>query len=149
MGSNPTQGTNFSLLFFSSFGVFIMYMYMYNLIPTWCIDAVQVICTCYLYMYTCTCTNVWPVLGVLVQYDLQWYSDGTLPSLPGGPKFPCPEAMLKCHALLDRLHLLQKMSHSSKVKLQAARYKICNLIYPNILLCTCTCTNFSFNFPTF
>lgn len=56
------------------------------------------------------------------QYDLQWYCDGTLPSLPGGPDFPCPQTILNCHTLLDRLHLLRKMSHSSKVKLQAARY---------------------------
>ena len=56
-----------------------------------------------------------------------------LPSLPGGPKFPCPGAMLKCHSLLDKLYLLRKMSHSSKVKLQAAR---CVLQLCLQLLCT-------------
>jgi hypothetical protein len=69
----------------------------------------------------CFCTNP-PGLrqNRKYQYDLQWYCDGTLPSLPGGPKFPCPDATLKCHILLDKLYLLRKMSHSSKVKLQAA-----------------------------
>ena len=103
-----------------------MYMYMYS------IHVHYHLYTCIWYMYNSPVqmyilymyTLYFDIVACLVQYDLQWYCDGTLPSLPGGPKFPCPEAMLKCHALLDRLHLLQKMSHSSKVKLQAAR---CNV----------------------
>ena len=68
----------------------------------------------------------WSFLDYL-QYDLQWYCDGTLPSLPGGPNFPCPDTILQCHILLDKLYLLRKMSHSSKVKLQAARFSDNNL----------------------
>ena len=55
----------------------------------------------------------------------EWFRDGMLPSLPGGPPFQKAAAVLKTHKLSDVLNTLRKMNVSTKVKLQAAGYELC------------------------
>ena len=77
-------------------------------------------------------SRVWPVcftVGALAyvdghftsQFDHDWFSEGTLPSLPRGPKFAGTKSMKRTHEIAGELYKLRKMMHSSKVKLQAAR----------------------------
>ena len=68
-----------------------------------------------------------------MQFSRDWYGDGTLPSVPGGPPFPASlsKAVLLSHELTDSLYKVKKMMHSSEVKLQAARYVVC--------VCVCVC----------
>ena len=56
-----------------------------------------------------------------MQFDHDWFTEGMLPSLPGGPAFSGADSMKKTHQLAGELYKLRKMMHSSKVKLQAAR----------------------------
>lgn len=59
-----------------------------------------------------------------LQFSRDWYGDGTLPSISGGPGFPVSQskAVLLSHKMVDSLYKVKKMVHSSEVKLQAARY---------------------------
>lgn len=62
-------------------------------------------------------------IAVCVQYSQDWFGEGTLPSMPGGPHLSPAQskAVLLSHELADSLYRVKKMMHSSKVKLQAAR----------------------------
>jgi len=57
-----------------------------------------------------------------LQFDRDWFAEGSLPSFPGGPKFSETTAVRLSHRLADSLFKLRKMVHSTKVKLQAARW---------------------------
>ena len=57
------------------------------------------------------------------QFKREWFSQGRLPSLPGGPEVPLEQkkAILQTHKLADVLYKLNKMAHATKIKLEAVR----------------------------